>query len=52
MAEETRVSRNIKIKLSVINLARHKAIDAGQTLGRWLEDAIKEKVERDEKQPK
>ena len=52
MAEETRVSRSIKIKPSAIRLARHKAVDSGQTLGRWIEDAIKEKVKREVEQPK
>ena len=52
MAEETKVSRSIKIKPSAIRLARHKAIDSRQTLGRWIEDAIKEKVKREAEQPK
>ena len=50
--EETRESRSIKIKPSILRNAHHEAIEAGKTLGRWIEEAIEEKVEREEKKVK
>ncbi|MDO9581430.1 MAG: hypothetical protein Q7J06_12860 [Bacteroidales bacterium] len=37
------------MKSSVLRKARHKAIESGKTLGRWIEDAIDEKVAREER---
>jgi len=34
--------------MSIVRKARLKAIEQGKTLGRWLEDAIEEKIERKE----
>jgi len=49
MARERRQSRSIKIKPSILRKARHCAIDAGMTLGQWVEAAIEEKVAREER---
>lgn len=49
MNDEARESRSIKIKPSVLREAHGKAVETGKTLGRWVEDAIKEKIEREEK---
>ena len=50
MNDEVRESRSIKIKPSIVRKARHEAIDQGKTLGRWIEDAIEEKITRAEKE--
>jgi len=55
MTEETRQSRNIKIKPSILRKAHHRAIESRKKLGAWIEEAIEEKAareEREEKQPK
>lgn len=52
MGEEIRESRAIKIKPSVLRKARHYAIDLKKTLGKWLEEAIEEKIRREEKKVK
>jgi len=46
MNEETRQSRSIKIKPSILRKARHRAIDSQKRLGQWLEEAIEEKAKR------
>ena len=48
MNEEARVSKTIKMKASIVRKAHHKAIEEGKSLGRWVEDAIEEKIEREE----
>ena len=52
MNGEARKSRSIKIKPSILLKAHHEAIEAGKTLGRWIEDAIDEKIEREQKKVK
>jgi len=52
MDEETRVPRNIKIRPSILRNAHHAAIEEGKALGRWIEDAIKEKIEREQRKLK
>ncbi len=52
MNDEVRESKSIKMKPSIVRKAHLKAKEAGKTLGRWIEDAIEEKIEREEKQPK
>lgn len=52
MNDEVRESRSIKMKPSVLRKAHDEAVDAGKTLGRWLEDAIEEKIKREEKKAK
>jgi len=49
MDDEARESKSIKMKPSIVRKAHLKAIEQGKTLGRWIEDAIEEKVEREEK---
>ena len=49
MNKEVRQSKSIKMKTSIVSKAHQKAKDEGKTLGRWIEEAIEEKVERDEK---
>lgn len=45
MVAESRESRHIKIKPSVLRKARHHAIDSHKTLGEWLEEAIEQKLD-------
>jgi len=52
MNDEIREARSIKIKPSVLREAHQKAKEEGQTLGRWLEEAIDEKIERIEREEK
>lgn len=49
MDDEARESKSIKMKPSIVRKAHLKAIEQGKTLGRWIEDAIEEKIEREEK---
>ena len=49
MNEEVRESKSIKMKPSIVRRAHLKAIEEGKTLGRWVEDAIEEKIERDKR---
>jgi len=32
------------MKPSILRKARHEAIEDGKTVGRWIEDAIEEKI--------
>jgi len=52
MNEEVRRSVTIKMKPSIVKKARVRAVISDKTLGEWLEKAIEEKVEREEKEPK
>ena len=52
MNDEIREARSIKIKPSVLREAHQKAKEEGQTLGRWLEEAIKGRIEREQKKGK
>ena len=47
MSDEARQSRHIKMKPSALRTAHHKVIESGKTLGRWIEDAIEEKLARE-----
>ena len=49
MAEEARQGRSIKIKPSILRKAHHRAIESQKRLGEWVEEAIEEKVVREEK---
>lgn len=49
MAEEPRQARSMKIRPGILRKAHHEAIEKGKTLGRWIEDAIEEKLQREEK---
>ena len=48
MKDEARQSKSFKMKPSIVLKARHKAAEEGKTLGRWIEDAIEEKLQREE----
>jgi predicted HicB family RNase H-like nuclease len=50
--EETRESRSIKIKPSILLKAHIEAVQEGKSLGWWVEEAISEKIEREEKKVK
>lgn len=52
MDEETRESRSIKIKPRILRNAHHEAIEEGESLGRWIENAIEEKLERKRQEKK
>jgi len=52
MVNEARESRHIKIRPSSLRKAHHRAIEAQKRLGEWLEEAIDEKIEREEKKVK
>jgi len=49
VSEETRQGKYIKVRPSVLKKARLAAVSSDKSLGRWLEEAIEEKIERDEK---
>ena len=44
MNSEVRESKNIKMRPSIVHKAHRKAKEEGKTLGRWIEDAIEEKL--------
>jgi len=52
MAEEARQGRSIKIRPSILRKAHHRAIESQKTLGEWLEEAIDEKIVREQKKAK
>ena len=49
MNDEARETKHIKMKPSIVHKAHHRAKEEGKTLGRWIRDAIEEKIERDER---
>jgi len=48
MNEEAKTPRNIRIRPSVLHQARIAAVIQKKTLGQWLEDAIIEKLEKEQ----
>ena len=50
MDEEIRQSRSMKIRPSVLRKAHHRAIESQRRLGEWVEEAIEEKVAREERE--
>jgi hypothetical protein len=52
MVEELRRPRSIKIRPSILRKAHHRAIESEKRLGEWIEDAIEEKIEREQKKVK
>lgn len=52
MNEEAKVPRNIRIRPSVLHQARVAAVIQKKTMGQWLEEAILEKIEKEQKQSK
>jgi len=49
MTEEAKTPRNIRIRPSVLQQGRVAAVTQKKTLGQWLEEAIAEKIEREQK---
>ncbi len=49
MNEETKTPRNIRIRPTVLHQARVAAVTQRKTLGQWLEEAIVEKIKREQK---
>ena len=47
MVEEAPQSRNIKIRPSTLRKAHHSAIESQKRLGKWIEEAIEEKIVRE-----
>jgi len=52
MSEEAKIPRNIRIRPSVLHQARVAAVIRKKTLGQWFEEAIIEKIDREQKQSK
>jgi len=50
--KEAKTPRNIRIRPSVLHQARVAAVIQKKTLGQWLEEAIVEKIEREQKHSK
>ncbi|MFQ5924755.1 MAG: hypothetical protein ACE5IE_02000 [Dehalococcoidia bacterium] len=50
--EEVKTPRNIRIRPSVLHQAKVAAVTAKKSLGQWLEEAIMEKIEREQKPSK
>ena len=49
MNEEVRKTIGIKLRPSIVRKARVRAASTDKRLGEWIEEAIEEKVEREEK---
>ena len=49
MDMEIRQSRSVKIRPSVLRKAHHRAIESQKRIGEWIEEAIEEKIGREEK---
>jgi len=52
MNNEISRSRSIKVKPSILRKAHHSAIESQERLSEWLEKAIEERIEREEKKLK
>ena len=52
MDKELRRSRSIRVKPSILRKAHHGAIESQKGLGKWIEEAIEEKLEREERKLK
>ncbi len=52
MDQEIRRSRSMKIRPSVLRKAHHRAIESQKRVGEWVEEAIKERIEREQKKLK
>ena len=44
MNEEARKSTGIKLRPSIVKIARIRAVSSDKTLGEWVEEAIQEKA--------
>jgi len=49
MTEEVKTPRNIRIRPTVLHQARVAAVTQKKSMGQWLEEAILEKIEREQK---
>jgi len=49
---EARQGKSIKLRPSILKKARVRAVSSDKTLGQWLEEAIEEKIARQEKEEK
>jgi len=49
MTEEAKTPRNIRIRPTVLHQARVAAVIQKKSMGQWLEEAILEKIEREQK---
>lgn len=49
MSQETKEPRNIRIRPNVLHQAHIAAVIQKKTLGQWFEEAILEKIEREQK---
>ena len=49
MNEEVRKTTGIKLRPIIVKKARLRAITSDKTLGEWLEEAIEERIEREER---
>ena len=52
MVEELRRPRSIKIRPSILRKEHYRAIESQKRLGYWVEEAIEEKIVREQKQVK
>ena len=52
MNKEAKSPRNIRVRPSILHQARVAAVIQKKTLGQWLEEAIMEKIDREQKQNK
>ena len=52
MNKEVKSPRNIRVRPSIVHQARIAAVIQRKTLGQWLEEAIIEKVDREQEQGK
>ena len=52
MAEEAREARGMKVKPGILRKAHHRAIESQKRLGGWLEEAIEERIEREQEKVK
>ena len=52
MVEELKRPRSIKIRPSILRKAHHRAIESQKRFGKWIEEAMEEKIEREEKKTK
>ena len=46
---EPRVAHSVKIKLSILRKGKVAAVVSNKTLGQWLEEAILEKIDREQR---
>ena len=52
MNDEIRKSLSVKMRPSIVKKARVRAVSSDKTLGEWMEEAVKERAAREEKEEK